>query len=148
MSRPIKWRKVEFVPENLYYVPCTKEKCTKSSQFNELHLKIEELEAMRLKDIENLSQEECAKRMEISRQTFQNIIDEGRRKVTKALLEGYSIAIQGGHYTKNICKMRCLNCGSEYERAYEENSDECKSCGSNKIICCANNSCKKCKNNK
>ena len=46
----------------------------------EIILKVEELEAMRLKDIEGLNQEQCAERMNISRQTFQLIIDEARRK--------------------------------------------------------------------
>ncbi len=43
-------------------------------------MKVEELEAMRLKDIENLTQQECADLMGISRQTFQNIIDNARKK--------------------------------------------------------------------
>jgi predicted DNA-binding protein (UPF0251 family) len=36
---------------------------------------------MRLKDGENLSQEECAEKMQVSRQTFQLIIDEARKKI-------------------------------------------------------------------
>jgi predicted DNA-binding protein (UPF0251 family) len=68
MPRPVKCRRVEFFPENTYFMPLGKRKC----EVEEITLKIEELEAMRLKDIEGLSQEECAERMQVSRQTFQN----------------------------------------------------------------------------
>ena len=68
----------------------------KKCELEELELKVEELEAMRLKDIEGLSQEECAQQMEISRQTFQNILDLAREKIAKALVEGKAIRIGGG----------------------------------------------------
>ncbi len=42
------------------------------TNLEEITLKVEELEAMRLKDIENLHQIECAKLMNISRQNFSN----------------------------------------------------------------------------
>ena len=76
MARPTKYRKVEFFPEGNYFVPLGKKEC----ELEEVELKVEELEAIRLKDIEGLTQEECAKKMEISRQTFQNIIESGRKK--------------------------------------------------------------------
>ncbi len=77
MARPTKYRTVEFFPEGNYFVPLGKKEC----ELEEVELKVEELEAIRLKDIEGLTQEECAKKMEISRQTFQNIIESGRRKL-------------------------------------------------------------------
>ena len=76
MARPTKFRRVEFFPENNYFVPWGKPKC----EIEEIVLKVEELEAMRLKDIEDLNQEECAEKMQVSRQTFQNIIDSARKK--------------------------------------------------------------------
>lgn len=77
MARPTKFRRVEFFPEDTYFTPLDKEGC----KIDEMTLKLEELEAMRLKDIEDLNQEECAKRMQVSRQTFQNIIDSARKKL-------------------------------------------------------------------
>jgi len=47
-------------------VPWGKPKC----EIEEIVLKLEELEAMRLKDIEDLNQEECAERMQISGRHF------------------------------------------------------------------------------
>jgi predicted DNA-binding protein (UPF0251 family) len=135
MARPLKWRRVEFIPEDTYFLPCPKGNCKRFEDIAEIRLKVEELEAMRLKDIEKLTQEECAQSMEVSRQTFQNIIDEARRKVAVALIEGKAISVGGGHYTRNICKFRCRSCGDETEASVEQKQRTCKHCGSTMIIC-------------
>ena len=131
MARPTKFRRVEFFPENNYFVPWGKRKC----EIEETTLKVEELEAMRLKDIEDLNQEECAVKMQVSRQTFQNIIDSARKKVTIALTNGNAIRITGGNYTTKHCKLKCLDCGKEYEMNYESDRNTCPNCGSNNITC-------------
>ncbi|KKH65531.1 hypothetical protein DU75_07470, partial [Methanosarcina mazei] len=118
MPRPTKLRKISFVPKNTYFVPLGKGKC----QLDKVTLKLEELEAIRLKDLENLSQEECAEKMHISRQTFQLIIDEARRKIAEALTSGKAIDIQGGNYTLNICKYKCNDCGKEFDEAFEKDT--------------------------
>ncbi|KLU60792.1 hypothetical protein CEB3_c27650 [Peptococcaceae bacterium CEB3] len=132
MSRPVKWRKVEYVPQNVFFAPCPKRGC---ERWEEINLKVEELEAMRLKDVLGLTQEECAERMQISRQTFQNIIDEARKKVTTALLENKAISVGGGNYTKNVCHLTCLECGGETSAPYEERGVKCKHCGSENLVC-------------
>ena len=53
----------------------------------------EELEALRLKNIKNLEQIECAKQMKISQSTFQRILTSAYRKVSKALISGKAIRI-------------------------------------------------------
>lgn len=131
MPRPVKWRKVSFLPEDRYFVPLDKPKC----QLEEVVLKVEELEAIRLKDLEKLNQEQCARRMNISRQTFQLVIDEARRKVAEALVGGKAISIRGGNYTVNICRYRCIECGEEFERPYENPERICPSCTSKNIRC-------------
>ncbi|QCX34321.1 DUF134 domain-containing protein [Caloramator sp. E03] len=131
MPRPIKCRRVEFFPENTYFVPLGKRKC----EVEEIVLKIEELEAMRLKDIEGLNQEECAEKMQVSRQTFQNIIDSARNKVAVALTQGKAIHITGGYYTSDSCKFKCLNCGNVYDLNYEHDKHTCPSCGSKEVVC-------------
>lgn len=131
MARPTKPRKIAFMPENRYFVPMGKPKC----QLEEIQLKLEEVEAMRLKDIENLSQEECAERMHVSRQTFQLIIDEARKKVAEALTLGKAMNIQGGNYTLNICKYLCGNCGESFDEVYENEVHICPKCGSPKVLC-------------
>lgn len=131
MARPIKSRKVEFFPEDIYFVPMGKPKC----KIEEVDLKIEELEAMRLKDIEGLKQEDCAKKMQISRQTFQNIIDEARKKVAVALSEGKAIHINGGNYTSYHCVFYCTDCNDAYPIRFEQDKRICPNCGSEKVNC-------------
>lgn len=131
MARPTKFRRVEFFPENCYFVPRGKKKC----EFEEIVLKVEELEAMRLKDIEELNQEECAEKMEVSRQTFQNIIDSARKKVALALTEGKAISINGGHYTSKHCKFKCLDCHTTYDINYEQDKRNCPNCRSTNVLC-------------
>jgi Predicted DNA-binding proteins len=67
LPRPKIYRRVEFFPDSTYFVPMGVPSC----KLEQIDIMMEELEAMRLKDIEGLNQEECAKRMNVSRQTFQ-----------------------------------------------------------------------------
>jgi len=62
---------------------------------NELPIRLEpsELEALRLVDLEDLSQEEAGKRMGVSRGTVWRLLQEARRKVTQSLVEGRPIRI-------------------------------------------------------
>lgn len=131
MARPTKFRHVEFFPKDTYFIPLGKPKC----EIQEIDLKVEELEAMRLKDIKKLNQEECAERMRVSRQTFQNIIDSAREKVAISLTEGKAIKIDGGYYTTNRCKFKCLDCNNVYQVNYERDKDNCPVCGSKQVIC-------------
>lgn len=77
-------------------------------------LGFEELESIRLIDFEGLDQGEAALRMEVSRGTFQRILYEARKKVAEALVQGKSIAIEGGNYTESstACNTsrRCKAC--------------------------------------
>ena len=145
MPRPIKCRRIENLPQFTYFVPAGRRKC----ETEEILIKVEEFEAMRLKDVEDLNQEECAERMQISRQTFQNIIDSARKKVAVALTEGNAIRISGGNYRATFCKFRCFNCGKTYEINHESDKYSCPDCGSTKVVCSKKaNFCKKwCKEN-
>lgn len=75
---------------------------------------VEELESIRLTDFEGLEQGEAAKRMGISRGTFQRILYEARHKVAEALVIGASIVIEGGNYlvSSTACNTskRCKYC--------------------------------------
>lgn len=137
MPRPTKWRKVEFIPGHTYFVPFGKPKC----QLEENVLKIEELEAIRLKDTEDLDQDQCAERMQVSRQTFQRILNEARSKVADALVSGKAIRIEGGNFTQNICNVRCLDCNHQWQESYEkyermaDQAYECPKCHSRETVC-------------
>lgn len=148
MARPTKWRKIEHVPAVPYFVPSE----TEVEQLPENILKLEELEAIRLKDLEGLEQEECAQRMEVSRPTFQRILLSAREKVADSLIHGKMIRIEGGNFTRNICPIICKDCGKEWKESFE-NLDAikngayvCPDCGSVNVICqagCRNKFCRK-----
>jgi predicted DNA-binding protein (UPF0251 family) len=58
----------------------------------------EELEALRLADLEGLNQVEAAGRMGVSRSTFQRIVTRARRQVALALAGGHALQIEGGTF--------------------------------------------------
>lgn len=142
MARPTKWRKIENVPAVAYFVPSD----GKIAEIPENRLKLEELEAIRLKDLEGLEQGECADRMEVSRPTFQRILLSAREKIADSLVNGKTIHIEGGNFTQNICPVRCLDCGKEWMESFEKlnsiqgGSYGCPNCGSKNIVC--NHSCR------
>ena len=63
-------------------------------------LKVHEIEALRLVDLEDLTQEEAAAMMGISRKTLWNDLHKARKKVVNAIVNGYEIRIQHGEYLK------------------------------------------------
>lgn len=137
MARPVKWRRVEFIPSVQYFAPAD----TGRGAIEENILRIEELEVLRLKDIEGLEQEACAEKMGISRQTFQRILNAARRKVADSLVKGKAIRIKGGNYTLNICPVKCLDCGKEWNESYENferilgGEYNCPECNSENVLC-------------
>ena len=94
MSRPFKCRRVAFVPGATYFKPAgiplrfLEENC----------VSLEEMEAIRLRDLERLEQVECAGKMSISRPTFQRVLASARRKVADSLIGGKALRIEGGNY--------------------------------------------------
>jgi len=68
----------------------------------ENRLSIEEIEAIRLRDIERLEQVDAAKQMNISRPTFQRVLASARRKIADSLLTGKALRIEGGNYKLGI----------------------------------------------
>ncbi|HQA69629.1 MAG TPA: DUF134 domain-containing protein, partial [Aggregatilineales bacterium] len=63
-----------------------------------VELLTEELEALRLADLEGLTQEDAAARMGISRSTFQRVLARARRQVALALVQGQALEIVGGTF--------------------------------------------------
>jgi predicted DNA-binding protein (UPF0251 family) len=66
------------------------------SRLEEVALSVDELEALRLADLEGLYQNHAAARMGISRPTFARIVESSRRKVASALVHGRALRIGGG----------------------------------------------------
>ena len=136
MARPVKWRRIENMPRFQQFTPLGQ-----GLRLEENVLKFEELEAIRLKDLEGLEQEDCASRMEVSRPTFQRILTAAREKVADSLIHGKGIRIEGGNYTRGICPVRCMACGKVWEESIERletanGQIECPDCRSAELECC------------
>ena len=137
MARPVKWRKIENMPTVLRFTPVDA-----AAGAGENQLKLEELEAVRLKDLEGLEQADCAVQMGVSRPTFQRILLSARIKIADSLVNGKPIQIEGGHYTRSICPIRCLSCGREWQESLENIESDataaasCPRCHSDRLLCC------------
>lgn len=75
---------------------CFRPKCKKISELDGVVLTLDEFEAMRLSYIEELKQDEVAKKMGIHRSTISRILISAHRKVTDAFVNLKAIKIEGG----------------------------------------------------
>jgi predicted DNA-binding protein (UPF0251 family) len=89
MPRPCKPRRIGCRPEAVYFKP----KGVPLRQLAEVELAHDELEALRLADLEGLAHEEVGQQMEVSRATAGRILASARRKVAQALTQGLAIRI-------------------------------------------------------
>ena len=89
MPRPKLCRRIRFNPRVTYYKP----QGVPMRSLDVVELTAEEVEALRLKNIKELDQIECAKQMKTSQSTFQRILSSAYKKISKALIEGKAIKI-------------------------------------------------------
>lgn len=89
MARPLKSRRIGCAPAASYFKPVG----VPLRELEEIVLNIDELEAMRLTDLEGMYQVAAAEQMGISRQTIGNILNSAHRKLADALLNGKALRI-------------------------------------------------------
>jgi len=89
MPRPRLYRKVRFNPNVTYFKP----QGVPMRFLDIVELTTEEVEALRLKNMKDLDQNECAKMMKTSQSTFQRILASAYKKITEALIKGKAIKI-------------------------------------------------------
>lgn len=100
----------------------------------EVRLRIDEREALRLADLEGLSHEDGGRMMGVSRATFGRIVEHARKVLTDALINGKAITIEGGNYEISCVERLfvCENCGYEWhEDKGSGRPRECPSCRHN-----------------
>ncbi len=90
MPRPKKYRCIKCQPDATYFKP----RGIPLVELEEKSLTMDELEAIRLADYEELYHEDAATRMKISRQTFGRILHEAHKKVAECLLKGKALKIE------------------------------------------------------
>ncbi|MFH1068804.1 MAG: DUF134 domain-containing protein, partial [Candidatus Glassbacteria bacterium] len=95
-------------------------------------LGLDELEALRLADMEGLYQEKAASLMNVSRQTFGRIVTEARRKVAEAIIEGKMLIIEGGNFEMATTRtFKCYDCGHQWDELFGTGRPQvCPSCKS------------------
>ena len=95
MPRPRLCRKVAIQPKVTYFKPAG----IRMVKLEEVILSVDEYEAVRLNDLEELEQKEGARKMDISQPTYSRLLLSGRKKITIAICNGRAIRIEGGNYT-------------------------------------------------
>jgi predicted DNA-binding protein (UPF0251 family) len=89
MPRPRLCRKIRFNPNITYFKP--RGVCL--NDLDIVSLSLEEMEALRLRNIEELEQETAAKKMNTSQSTYQRILSSAYKKISDALVNGKAIKI-------------------------------------------------------
>lgn len=131
MPRPFKCRRVEFEPGVSYFKPRGISVC----KLEEVVLGVDEIEAVRLADLEGLYQDDAATRMNISRQTFGNVLSSAHRKIADAVVNGKAIRIEGGVYQMEQAReFKCYECEHQWQIAHGlARPYECPKCQSANI---------------
>ena len=104
MSRPTITRIVDIPLRTVYFKPCGK----LPDDTECVTIKFEELEALRLADLEGITQSEACVNMGISRHTFGRILATARRKVARSLVESLPIVVTGGTNARRLSSAELL----------------------------------------
>lgn len=111
MSRPQKSRRICSLPENTSFGP----KGDSSLGSEPVSMTVDEFEAIRLIDLLEMNQVECAEHMAIARTTAQSIYNSARKKLAECLVNGVELIVEGGEY--NVCngssECACKDCSKK-----------------------------------
>ena len=94
MPRPKNCRRVSLLPQSDYFKP----RGIPLSALEQIVLTFDEVEAIRLADMEGMYQADAAEKMGVSRQTFGRIIESVHKKTAEALVLGKALKIEGGQF--------------------------------------------------
>jgi predicted DNA-binding protein (UPF0251 family) len=113
MARPKKCRWVCCEPSVNYFKP----RGIPMTELERISLAVDELEALRLKDLDGLEQEQAATTMNVSQPTFHRILESAHGKVADALVNGKAIRIEGGDYVvrEGGRLFKCYDCQNEWQ---------------------------------
>jgi predicted DNA-binding protein (UPF0251 family) len=94
MVRPKKCKFVDAKPGVTYFKP----RGIPLMDLEEVELKVEEFEAIRLSDGKGQQQVSVARKMGVSQPTLHRLLSSARHKIAEAISEGKAIRINGGNY--------------------------------------------------
>jgi uncharacterized protein len=126
MPRPCKCRLVDCRPPVSAFKPAG----VPGHQLEAVELGLDELEALRLADLEGLYQDAAAARMRISRATFGRLLAGARHKVAGALLQSKMLLFAGGPVVlRGMRNFECRDCGNRFSAPYGAGRpDACPRC--------------------
>jgi predicted DNA-binding protein (UPF0251 family) len=134
MARPPKKRFVKHRLSYRIFGPLDKEDLDHE---NYVCLTADQLEAMRLADLEGYSHNEAAEFMKVSRQTFGRIVEQARQLVTLALINGKIVNLETDSCIEFADReVKCIECGQEWMLGVgcEKKVVTCSKCGSSEVI--------------
>ena len=127
MPRPRICKRVANDPSWVYFKP----RGVPLRDLDEESLLVEEFEALRLVDLEGLTQEEAADRMGVSQPSVNRLVASARKKIVSALVNGRAIRIEGGDYMITKRTFVCYDCKNEWEVPFGESRPaKCPKCES------------------
>ena len=130
MPRPFRLRRVCCRPDSNYFKP----RGIPLDVLEEVNLTMDELEAIRLADLEEMYQEDAAKKMDVSRQTFGNIIASAHKKIADTLVNSKALKIEGGVVKMMERHFVCYDCKHEWTSPHGAGRpNECPQCKSTNI---------------
>jgi predicted DNA-binding protein (UPF0251 family) len=132
MARPRKRRRLARHPQAAIFKPVG----LPLDRLERIIVLHEELEALRLADLERHHQQEAANQMGVSRSTFQRVVLAARQKVAQALVNGMALQIEGGTFRVVELRWHCADCGHDWELQHgtgQGQPDRCPACGSSAI---------------
>jgi len=111
---------------------------TKQTKLETVEITLNEMQAIKLMDVDGLKDKKCAKKMKISTDEFNKLVANARKNIAVALLEGKVIKIIDEITIEDeittLCKFRCAVCGEIYIIDYTQSEIECPMCFSSKIM--------------
>ncbi len=90
MARPRKQRRIRYSPKVVYYKP----RGVPLRELSEVVLQLDEMEALRLKEVEGMRQVEASKLMGISQPTLARILKSVQAKLGRAIVMGMAIRVE------------------------------------------------------
>lgn len=92
-----------------------------------VEITVDELETVRLIDYKGLTQQECAKQMQVARTTITSVYESARYKISDSILQNKELKVNGGEY--ELCENSGYCCGQ---------------CGKSKCRLCRHGECANC----
>lgn len=109
MARPKICKNICAMPNYYEFSPINNDS---EESYDALSMSLEEYEVIRLIDKMNMTQEQCAEQMGVSRPTVQIIYENARKKIADFLVDGKLLKLEGGNY--RLCDRVHRHCHREF----------------------------------